>query len=56
MEMHEIQYFLGVCDTLNFNRAAERCHVSHPALTRAVQKLEDELGGLLFDAIAMEPG
>lgn len=48
MEMHEIQYFLAVCDTLNFNRAAERCHVSQPALTRAVQKLEDELGGLLF--------
>lgn len=48
MEMHEIQYFLAVCDTLHFNRAAERCHVSQPALTRAVQKLEHELGGLLF--------
>lgn len=48
MEMHEIQYFLAVCDTLNFNRAAEHCHVSQPALTRAIQKLEDELGGLLF--------
>ncbi len=48
MEMHEIQYFLAVCDTLNFNRAAEQCHVTQPALTRAIQKLEDELGGLLF--------
>jgi LysR family transcriptional regulator, hydrogen peroxide-inducible genes activator len=48
MEMHEIQYFLAVCDTLNFNRAAERCHVSQPALTRTIQKLEDEMGGLLF--------
>jgi LysR family transcriptional regulator, hydrogen peroxide-inducible genes activator len=48
MEMHEIQYFLAVCETLNFNRAAERCAVSQPALTRAIQKLEDELGGLLF--------
>lgn len=48
MEMHEIQYFLAVCDTLNFNRAAESCAVSQPALTRAIQKLEDELGGLLF--------
>ena len=48
MEMHQIRYFLAVCDTLNFTRAAERCNVSQPALTRAVQKLEEELGGLLF--------
>ena len=48
MEMHQIRYFLAVCETLNFTRAAEHCHVTQPALTRAVQKLEDELGGLLF--------
>jgi DNA-binding transcriptional LysR family regulator len=48
MEMHEVRYFLAVCDTLNFTRAAERCNVSQPALTRAIQKLESELGGLLF--------
>jgi DNA-binding transcriptional LysR family regulator len=48
MEMHQIRYFLAVCDTLNFTRAAERCNVTQPALTRAIQKLEDELGGLLF--------
>jgi LysR family hydrogen peroxide-inducible transcriptional activator len=48
MEMHQIRYFLAVCETLNFTRAAERCNVTQPALTRAIQKLEDELGGLLF--------
>jgi DNA-binding transcriptional LysR family regulator len=48
MEIHEIRYFLAVCRTLNFTRAAEQCHVTQPALTRAIQKLEDELGGLLF--------
>src|SRR5512145_563538 len=48
MEMHQIRYFLAVCDTLNFTRAAELCNVSQPALTRAIQKLEEELGGLLF--------
>jgi DNA-binding transcriptional LysR family regulator len=48
MEMHQIRYFLAVCETLNFTRAAEQCHVSQPALTRAVQKLEEEFGGLLF--------
>ena len=40
MEMHEVRYFLAVCDTLNFTRAAERCNVSQPSLTRAIQKLE----------------
>ena len=48
MEMHEIKYFLAACRTLNFHRAAELSHVSQPALTRAVQKLEAELGAHLF--------
>jgi LysR family hydrogen peroxide-inducible transcriptional activator len=48
MELHEVRYFLSLCDTLNFRRAAERCHVTQPALTRAIQKLENEFGGLLF--------
>ncbi len=48
MEMHQIRYFLAVCDTLNFTRAAEQCNVTQPALTRAIQKLEEEFGGLLF--------
>ncbi|WP_265519641.1 LysR family transcriptional regulator [Nitratireductor luteus] len=48
MEMHEIRYFLAACRTLNFHRAAELANVTQPALTRAIQKLEAELGGLLF--------
>ena len=48
MEMHQIRYFLAVCEMLNFTRAAEKCHVSQPSLTRAVKLLEDELGGPLF--------
>ncbi|MGB8842138.1 MAG: LysR family transcriptional regulator [Aliidongia sp.] len=48
MEMHEIRYFLALCETLNFRRAAEQCNVSQPSLTRAIQKLEEELAGSLF--------
>lgn len=48
MEMHQIRYFLAVCETLNFTRAAEACNVTQPALSRAIQALEHEVGGLLF--------
>jgi LysR family transcriptional regulator, hydrogen peroxide-inducible genes activator len=48
MEMQQIRYFLSLCDELNFTRAAERCNVSQPALTRAIKMLEEELGGALF--------
>ena len=48
MELHQVRYFLALCRTLNFTRAAEACNVTQPALTRAVQRLEDELGGPLL--------
>jgi DNA-binding transcriptional LysR family regulator len=48
MEMHQVRYFLGVAEHLNFTRAADRLHVAQPSLTRAIQKLEEELGGPLF--------
>src|SRR5258705_10604859 len=33
----------------HFTRAAKRCNVSQPSLTRAIQMLEKEFGGYLFD-------
>jgi DNA-binding transcriptional LysR family regulator len=48
LEMHHIRYFLAVGETLNFTRAAERCNVAQPALTRAIKALENELGGELL--------
>jgi len=48
MEMQQVRYFVTLAKTLNFTRAAEHCNVSQPALTRAIQQLEHELGGPLF--------
>ncbi len=49
MEMQQVRYFIAVKDTLNFTRAAELCNVSQPSLTRAIQMLESEFGGPLFN-------
>lgn len=48
MELNQIRYFVMLARMLHFTRAAEACHVSQPALTKAIQKLEEELGGALF--------
>src|SRR5919201_1623309 len=48
MEMHQVRYFLATVSELNFTKAAERCNVTQPSLTRAIKQLEDELGGDLF--------
>jgi LysR family transcriptional regulator, hydrogen peroxide-inducible genes activator len=49
MEMHQVRYFVALSETLNFTRAAERCNVTQPSLTRAIKLLEDEFGGPLFN-------
>src|SRR5712675_108478 len=48
MEMHQVRYFLAAVIELNFTKAAEKCNVSQPSLTRAIKQLEGELGGDLF--------
>jgi LysR family transcriptional regulator, hydrogen peroxide-inducible genes activator len=49
MKMHQVRYFLALCEEKHFRRAAERCGVAQPSLTRAIKQLEAELGGSLFD-------
>src|SRR5262249_61680928 len=48
MELHQVQYFLAICEEGNFTRAAKRCGVKQPSLTRAIQRLETEFKGALF--------
>lgn len=49
MEFYQIRYFLTLCETLNFTRAAEKCNVTQPSLTRAIKLLEEEFGGPLVN-------
>ena len=48
MELQQMRYFLAAARELNFTRAATKCNVSQPSLTRAIGLLETELGGDLF--------
>lgn len=48
VDLTQIRYFLALAKTLNFTRAAEACHVTQPALTKSIQRLEEELGGALL--------
>lgn len=48
MEIQQMRYFLAAARELNFTRAATKCNVTQPSLTRAIGLLEAELGGDLF--------
>jgi DNA-binding transcriptional LysR family regulator len=48
MEMHQVRYFLAVATEQNFSKAAEKCNVSQPSMSRAIKQLEGEFGGDLF--------
>ncbi|MEZ5934900.1 MAG: LysR family transcriptional regulator [Alphaproteobacteria bacterium] len=48
MDLNQIRYFIHLADTLSFTEAARRSGVSQPSLTKAIQRLEDELGGPLI--------
>ena len=48
LQFYQVRYFLALARALNFTRAAEQCNVTQPALTKAIQKLEQELGGALI--------
>ena len=44
----KLETFLTLCETLNYRRAAERLHLTQPAVTKQIQALEAEYGAVLF--------
>ncbi len=48
MTITQIRYFVVVAQVQNFSKAAETLHISQPALSKSIAKLEEELGTALF--------
>ncbi|MBL7664074.1 MAG: LysR family transcriptional regulator [Bacteriovoracaceae bacterium] len=47
----QLEYIVKVAELRHFGKAAEACHVSQPSLSMQIQKVEDEIGFILFDRI-----
>jgi LysR family hydrogen peroxide-inducible transcriptional activator len=47
--LSQLRYVVAVDGLRHFGRAAKKCNVSQPALSIQIQKMEEELGIVLFD-------
>ncbi|MGA7833817.1 MAG: LysR family transcriptional regulator [Acidimicrobiales bacterium] len=48
MQLHQLRYFIAICEEGNMSRAAVRLFVAQPSLSEQIRKLEQELGAPLF--------
>ena len=48
MQDHRMETFLTLCETMNYRQAAERLHITQPAVTQHIQYLEAHYGCKLF--------
>jgi LysR family hydrogen peroxide-inducible transcriptional activator len=49
VDLTQLRYFLAIAELGSFSKAATRCHVSQPALSVQMQKLEARAGKLLLN-------
>jgi DNA-binding transcriptional LysR family regulator len=49
MDFRDLKYFEVIATEGNLGRAAERLHRTQPALTKCIDRLEDDLGTALFE-------
>src|SRR5215467_14640365 len=49
LTLRDLEYLVAVANRKHFGKAAEACHVSQPALSAQIQKIESFLGITLFE-------
>jgi len=49
MDIRELRSFILLSEQLHFGRAAQLLHLSKPALTKQIRRMEEELGSALFE-------
>lgn len=49
LTLRDLEYLCAVGELTHFGKAAQRCHVSQPALSAQIRKIEDTLGAQVFE-------
>ncbi|MCP3763493.1 LysR family transcriptional regulator [Domibacillus sp. A3M-37] len=49
MNIHWLKTFIKAAETENFRQASEVLYITHPAVAKHIQRLEDELNIQLFE-------
>ena len=49
MKIKDLEYFITIAQSSSISEAAQRLYIAQPSLTKAIQRLEEEIGAPLFD-------
>ena len=54
MNIRDLEYLVALSEFKHFRRAADSCNVSQPTLSGQIRKLEDELGIIYLNVLAVK--